>query len=186
MASECRDSTNQTAAIEIDPSRDQRQNVTFELAGTTFIYRGAAVILRGNEVLLGRELQLDFWYLPGGRVLIGEHAEAAVRREVREELRSEPANTSLLWIHENFFAHGDQSFHEIGLYFRVGLPPDAPALGWQSPVVSTDTADGVTEEWRWVRVDALSGIDLRPPFLRDRLARLPRKIEHFVDDRRSR
>lgn len=48
-----------------------------------------AVIFRGKEVLLvlrGQEPALGSWSLPGGLVELGETLEAALRRELREEV----------------------------------------------------------------------------------------------------
>jgi 8-oxo-dGTP pyrophosphatase MutT (NUDIX family) len=52
----------------------------------TFNLRVAAIIRRGEEVLLCTVDGLDYWFLPGGRVRLGEASDAALARELAEEL----------------------------------------------------------------------------------------------------
>ena len=52
----------------------------------TFNLRVAAIISRGEEVLLCTVDGLSYWFLPGGRVRFGESSDAALARELAEEL----------------------------------------------------------------------------------------------------
>ncbi|MDG4760478.1 NUDIX hydrolase [Micromonospora sp. WMMD710] len=68
-------------------------------AEMTLRRRAAAVIVRGNRVLMvrergrgpsGRHDGQEYWTLPGGGIAAGETAEDAVRREVVEEVGLRP------------------------------------------------------------------------------------------------
>jgi 8-oxo-dGTP pyrophosphatase MutT (NUDIX family) len=64
-----------------------RTMVTFVSGQTRFTYRVAAIIVRGDHVLLMRNLAEDYWFVPGGRAEIGESAAKALAREITEETR---------------------------------------------------------------------------------------------------
>ena len=51
-----------------------------------FNYRVCAVIISDGRILTMHDERSPYFYLPGGRVRLGETAEHAVVREVREEL----------------------------------------------------------------------------------------------------
>ena len=51
-----------------------------------FNYRVCALILHKNKILAMHDERSPYYYLPGGRVKMGETAEQAVVREVEEEL----------------------------------------------------------------------------------------------------
>jgi 8-oxo-dGTP pyrophosphatase MutT (NUDIX family) len=53
--------------------------------GGLFSLRAAAILVRAGRVMPAHTDGQDHWYLPGGRVKLGEPAVAA-RRELREEL----------------------------------------------------------------------------------------------------
>ncbi|HCP70689.1 MAG TPA: DNA mismatch repair protein MutT, partial [Clostridiales bacterium] len=55
-----------------------------------FNYRVCAVILSEGRLLAMHDERSPYYYLPGGRVQMGETAEAAVAREVQEELEITP------------------------------------------------------------------------------------------------
>ena len=61
-------------------------DLTFPCPDGVFNVRVAAVLLHGNKLLAMRDERSPYYYLPGGRVHLGESFEAAVLRECREEL----------------------------------------------------------------------------------------------------
>ena len=64
-----------------------------------------------------------FYYLPGGRVEMGEAAEDAVLRELREELGVEARIERPLWLNQGFFTEDacGERFHELCIYYLVDI-----------------------------------------------------------------
>lgn len=91
-----------------------------------------------------------FLRAPGGGVEPGESADAAVRRELAEELGASVAGTELLGVIENIFDNEGQPGHEIAYVFAVRSPElDALAMQDRIHVLDGDTAVG------WYRIDDL-------------------------------
>ena len=98
-------------------------DITFETEAGRFNYRVCAVLLDGGRILAMHDERSPYFYLPGGRVKMGERAEDAVLREVREELGIEARILRPLWLCQSFFnedvAHVD--YHELCLYFLLDI-----------------------------------------------------------------
>jgi ADP-ribose pyrophosphatase YjhB (NUDIX family) len=138
----------------------------------TFNLRVAAVITRGDHVLVCTVDGLDYWFLPGGRVGFGEPSDEALARELAEELGHELPVGALALVVENIFStHTLQ--HEIGLYYR---------LTWPAGLDSGDLDGGVESghQFRWAPVRELGSIDFRPAGLVPILADLTGTLRHVV------
>ena len=98
-------------------------DVTFKTDDGTFNYRACAVIVDGGKILAMKDSRSPYYYLPGGRVNLGETAEAAVLREVREELQIDAEVLRPLWLCQSFFTEdvSRESYHELCLYFLVDV-----------------------------------------------------------------
>ncbi len=64
-----------------------------------------------------------YYYLPGGRVKMGETAEHAVLREIEEELAITPRIVRPLWLNQSFFQEDVDklNYHEICIYFLMDI-----------------------------------------------------------------
>lgn len=144
-----------------------------------FNYRVAAVIQQGESVLVMTDAGLPYYYLPGGRVRLHETSEAALRRELREELKTEITSAKLLWFNENFFveAVSQEHFHEICLYYLVELPGDSP-LFEQSEFQCNE--NGTRHIFTWVLKSELESAQVLPAFLAQELALQQESIKHLV------
>ena len=98
-------------------------DITFETDEGRFNYRVCAVLLDEERILAMHDERSPYWYLPGGRVRMGERAEDAVLREVREELGIEARILRPLWLSQSFFTEdvARADYHELCLYFLLDV-----------------------------------------------------------------
>ena len=154
--------------------------ITFSKGNIKFTYRVAAVIIHQNHVLLQHAVLEGHWFLIGGRAELRESAQETVTREIHEELGVEGRVERLLWVVENFFAIAETQHHELGLYFLVSLPYNAPIYDIRQPFVRTDTDAGEELVLQWHSIDKLAEAPLYPSFLQEALKVLPDGTEHVV------
>ena len=131
----------------------------------------AAIIRRGEEVLLCTVDGLDYWFLPGGRVRLGEASDAALARELAEVLGHELRAGDLAFALENIF-DGNGIQHEIGLYYHVA---------WPATLAPDDLRRGTrSDRFRWMAVRTLSSIQFEPAGLIHSLQNGPGTLEHVI------
>ncbi len=96
-------------------------DITFDTGAGRFNCRVAAVLLDRGRILTMHDERSPYFYLPGGRVRMGERAEDAVLREVREELGIEARIVRPLWLSQSFFTEdvAQVDYHELCLYFLL-------------------------------------------------------------------
>jgi ADP-ribose pyrophosphatase YjhB (NUDIX family) len=151
-------------------------DISWSSPGGTFNLRVAAVITRSDQVLLCTVDGLGYWFLPGGRVRFGEPSDAALARELAEELGHDLPGAKLVLVVENIFDKRSVQ-HEIGLYYR---------LTWPSALAPGDLHGGTESGHRfgWMPVRELGSLDFRPagliPVLPDVLSDLTGTLRHVV------
>lgn len=152
--------------------------LSFAAGAHRFQLRAAAIVLRDNAVLLHRADGDPFWALPGGRVDAGDCAAEAVVRELREELGTAVRPQRLVWVVENFFRHGGEARHEVGLYFLAEALPGSPLLDAPGPYEGREGSRPLT--FAWFPIDRLHQLDLRPAFIADALPEPGLPLRHAV------
>jgi 8-oxo-dGTP pyrophosphatase MutT (NUDIX family) len=158
----------------------ERTMLNFVVGANRFNYRVAGIAPRDGHVLVCREDDDDYVMLPGGRVEMGEPSPVALAREIAEELRSTAEIGPLIFTVENFFERGGERFHEIGLYYRIELPPEFPFLAAGVCFETEDEGHRLRFEWAEVGGTALHRLNLLPRWMIGRLAALPAVTEHLI------
>lgn len=98
-------------------------DISFKCDNQKFNYRVCAMMIFDNKILAIRDDQSPYFYLPGGRVSMGETAEHAVVREVQEELGITPKIVRPLWLNQAFFTEDVDhlDYHELCVYFLMDI-----------------------------------------------------------------
>ena len=115
--------------------------------------RVAGIIVWADQILLveHRKRAQRYWVLPGGRLQGNETLDAALRRELREELAVEARVGRLAIVCETLAPDR----HVVNLIFQTEIGEGAaPRLDQRDPVLAG---------WQWVSVDQLPRLDFRPP-----------------------
>jgi ADP-ribose pyrophosphatase YjhB (NUDIX family) len=115
--------------------------------------RVAGLIVRSDQLLLveHRKRGQRYWVLPGGRLQGNETLEAALRRELREELALEARVGQLVIVCETLAPER----HVVNLIFQAEIGEEiAPRLDQRDPVLAG---------WQWVSAEQLPRLDFRPP-----------------------
>ncbi len=151
-------------------------DITFDLDDQRINLRVAAVVTRGDQVLLCRVWDEDWWFMPGGRIKTNESSLAALKRELAEEIGSDFRVIRPLVCSENFFDSDGQAFHEICTFYEVE---------WTGgPVRLEQDVQDTIEVRCWMPRHDLLDVDLRPSFIKEHIAR-PRSSLELVINREN-
>lgn len=142
-----------------------------------FNHRVAAVIVHNNRILAQKNPQLNEYYLPGGRIHYGESSEAALLREMREELGITVTDYRTLWINECFFIDNGTRFHEVGMYYLVHL--ENTHFNHFEPIFELKEDDKINT-YEWVDIDCLETIALYPLFVRTEIKNPDKTLKHII------
>lgn len=160
-----------------------RHVISFPIEGQRFNYRVAGVVIVQGHVLVCREDDDSYVMLPGGRVELGEPSALSLEREVAEELAMPGVIGPLLATSESFYRREGQDFHEIGFFYALSLPGQAP--DGRSPWLKRrDEGHDLYFDWLPLAGDALEKANLLPRWLPGFLRALPAEPAHIVHDER--
>ncbi len=146
-------------------------DISFKTESGRFNLRVAAVIHQQERLLVIREENAPYAYLPGGRVHMGEDAEAAILREIKEEIGEQAKIVRPLWLSQNFFREevSEEDFHELCLYFLVDVPNIRKSD-------FTVVEKGRENHFFWLDFDQLQEERVYPQFIKKEIKQLPRKL----------
>ena len=160
---------------ELDNSEFRGGNamdISYNCENQKFNYRVCAMIIAGNQILAMHDERSPYFYLPGGRVKMGETAEQAVVREVQEELGITPKITRPLWLNQAFFTEDVDNlhYHELCIYFLVDI---SETTLLERGNVFTLTEGKHIHTFEWLEFDRLKDEYFYPLFLKKAIYDLP-------------
>ncbi len=150
-------------------------DISYKAEGEKFNYRVCALMISDGRILAMRDERSPYFYLPGGRVKLGETAEAAVLREVWEELGIETEIVRPLWLNQAFFTEDVDHlrYHELCVYFLM----DVSHTGLRSRGERFTRREGThTHDFEWLEFDRLKKEYFYPLFLKEDIFHLPEEF----------
>ena len=147
-------------------------DISFNLENRKFNYRVCAMIISENRILAMKDERSPYFYLPGGRVKIGETAEQAVVREISEELGVNLKIARPLWLNQAFFTEDADGvrYHELCIYFLMDISNTDLLKRGRS---FTLTEGKHTHIFEWLEFDRLKDEYFYPIFLKKQIFDLP-------------
>ena len=136
----------------------RQQDFRTKIGSTVFGVRATALIVKDNRLFVIEDE--DGCYTIGGAIQVNETTEDAVVREVKEELGVTSTVGPLAFVVEN----------HIEFHYLVDLLEDAPL------VMQEDTK---RLPCRWIALDDLHTVDLKPAFLKSALPDWDGKLRHI-------
>ncbi|MBE6890563.1 MAG: NUDIX domain-containing protein [Ruminococcaceae bacterium] len=147
-------------------------DISFKSDNQKFNYRVCAMIISEGKILAMKDERSPYYYLPGGRVEIGETAENAVVREVQEELGITAKILRPIWLNQAFFTEDVDNihYHELCIYFLM----DTTNTDLLSRGKIFTTKEGLrTHTFEWLEFDRLKDEYFYPLFLKKDIFNLP-------------
>lgn len=148
-------------------------DISFNQENRKFNYRVCAIIISENRLLAMHDERSPYFYLPGGRVKMGETAERAVVREIWEELGVTLKIARPLWLNQAFFTEDVDGirYHELCIYFLMDISnTDLLERG----DAFTLTEGKHTHTFEWLAFDRLKDEYFYPIFLKKQIFDLPK------------
>lgn len=147
-------------------------DISFVREDQKFNYRVCAILISEGRILAMHDERSPYFYLPGGRVTMGETAEHAILREMQEELGITPKILHPLWLNQAFFTEDVDKlpYHELCIYFLM----DPSGTGLLSRGEEFTAQEGSrTHRFQWLAFDRLKDEYFYPLFLKEEIYHLP-------------
>lgn len=150
-------------------------DISFQTGDQKFNYRVCAMMISDGKILAMRDERSPYFYLPGGRAIMGETAERAVIREVQEEIGITPGIVRPLWLNQAFFTEDVDNlrYHELCVYFLMDIA--GTDLLERGRVFSTKEGRR-THTFEWLPFDSLKDAYFYPQFLKKEIYSLPHEF----------
>lgn len=150
-------------------------DISFKFENQKFNYRVCAMMISDGKILAMHDERSPYYYLPGGRVAMGETAESAVIREVQEELGITPKIIRPLWLNQAFFTEDIDGlhYHELCIYYLMDIK-DTGLLAKGNNFTSKEGHR--THSFEWLEFERLKDEYFYPLFLKKDIFNLPEEF----------
>ena len=147
-------------------------DLSFKCGNKKFNYRVCAMIIVDNRILAMHDERSPYFYLPGGRVAMGETAEQAVIREMQEELDITPKIIRPVWLNQAFFTEDVDNlrYHELCIYFLMDISETDLLKNGDK---FTKVEGKHTHVFEWLAFSRLKDAYFYPLFLKKEIFHLP-------------
>lgn len=147
-------------------------DISFKTNNQKFNYRVCAIIISEGKILAMHDERSPYYYLPGGRVKMGETAEQAVIREIKEELDISLKISRPLWLNQAFFNEDVDKidYHELCVYFLMDIS-ESDILTKGNKFTLTEGKH--THSFEWLTFDRLKDEYFYPIFIKENIFHLP-------------
>lgn len=154
--------------------------LTFERNHNKFNFRVAGIAIHNGKILLQSTPIHDYWVMPGGRVEFHESTDAALVREMKEELGISVHVDRLSYVNELFYTEKDQNFHELGFYYLMSLPENHEILKRSGEFEGIE--GDVDLIFKWVSIEGFMKMKAFPEFIKRDIEEIPNRttIRHEV------
>lgn len=138
--------------------------------------RTAAVLIKNNKLLVQKEKTGNEYALPGGHVKIGETLEAALIREISEEIGVKIKCNRLLWSEECFWEWNGKQTHNIAFYYLIEL-----CENFEIPVEEFfPQKDNCNVLIGWMPINEIQNVTIYPEFIKKEIFQLNGPMKHFI------
>lgn len=142
--------------------------------------RANGVILHDDKVLMCQINRSGFWCLPGGHIHLGEDSKTASLREINEEVGIAFDDSELFLMMESFFlGKNNKQFHELSFYYLMKGEVPAEKLNDYS-YEEDDEGKMVHLDFKWIKLDELDSLDVRPKALHESLKNKDFSLKHII------
>lgn len=146
-------------------------DIAYSKEQNVFKYRVCAVMLHDQKILAMKDECSPYYYLPGGKVMFGETAENAIKRELREELKIEAKIVRPLCLNQSFFTEdvNGMRYHELTIYFLIEAEDVLLERGERFSIEEGKHLF----DFEWLKIESLKNQYFYPLFLKETIDNLP-------------
>ena len=133
------------------------------------------LLVRGEEIILCRTKNADYFFLPGGHIEDGESTMTALLRELNEETGvSNFKATSFVGVCENVFSQEEGiSQHETNIVIKVDVPLDQKIVSQEDHIEFVSIPRGDLKDYNILPVALKAGLidwfENEKPFFKEKV-----------------
>lgn len=159
-------------------------DVSFQTQEGRFNLRVAGLLINENRLLIMKDEQTPYYYIPGGRIALNETAETSILREFKEELHVDATIERMVFVGESFFNEevNKEDFHEICFYYIMNVDKQAYIFNENRFLCDEDGTRNL--KFTWMPLEELKNQYIYPLFIKERIMNLPDQIEFVTEARK--